>query len=302
METIIQKINQLKTQKKAIILAHIYQLPEVQDIADFVGDSLGLAQRAAQTDAEMIVFCGVQFMAETAHILSPKKKVILPDLKAGCPMADMVTIKQVLKMKEKYPMATVVSYVNTNADVKAVTDICCTSSNAVRVIKSIENNQILFFPDKNLGNWLKKQVPEKEIIPWNGFCITHERLREKDILTIKEEYPKALFAAHPECNESVLKYADFIGSTTQIVGYITSSKENEFILGTEIGTLHQILKKTPEKKVYPVDKYALVCQNMKKTTLEKILKQMDSEENVISLSKEIREKAYNSISRMISIT
>ncbi len=301
MNSLIQDIEQLKIQKRAIILAHFYQPPEIQDIADYVGDSLGLAQQAAATNAEMIVFCGVLFMAETAHILSPNKKVLLPDMDAGCPMARMVNSEQILHVKALYPEATIVSYVNSTAEVKAVSDVCCTSSNAVDVIRRINSNTVLFFPDKNLAAWVAKQVPEKTIIPWNGFCATHEKIREKDVIAAMKRHPNVPFIAHPECNENVLNYASFVGSTRQLIDYVITDNHEEFIIGTECGIQHPIYQQAPQKKIFLIDRYQQICVNMKKITREKIKMQLETEQNLITVPTEIRQKAFMAISRMLNM-
>lgn len=296
----VEKIAKLKKEKNAIILAHNYQIPEVQDIADYVGDSLGLSKKAAETDANIIVFCGVHFMAESAKILSPNKKVLLPVLDAGCPMADMIDGEQLKSFKKEYPDIPVVCYVNSSAEVKSVSDICCTSSNAVKVVKSIESDKILFVPDQNLGNYISKQVPEKEIIPWKGFCITHHRVIPDEIDKVKSTLGKIKILVHPECRPSLVEKADFVGSTSQIIEFVRESKDKEFVIGTEMGILHTLKKENPEKKFYLLSP-SLICFNMKKTSLKDVYIALKDEKNEIVVDEEIREKAYKSLEKMLSI-
>ncbi len=243
----IEEIKRLKEEKNAIILAHNYQIPEVQDIADVVGDSLKLSQVAANTEHDMIIFCGVHFMAESAKILSPNKRVILPVIDAGCPMADMVTGEDLKAFKASNPDIPIVTYVNSSADVKAHSDICCTSSNAVAVVKSLNAEKILFAPDKNLGHYVQKWVPETEIIRWEGFCITHERVKPEELLASRAARPHAPILVHPECNPKVVERADFVGSTAQIIEHVKNSSEKSFIIGTEMGILHALRKENPDK-------------------------------------------------------
>jgi len=296
----VEKIAKLKKEKNAIILAHNYQIPEVQDIADYVGDSLGLSKKAAETDANIIVFCGVHFMAESAKILSPNKKVLLPVLDAGCPMADMIDGEQLKSFKKEYPDIPVVCYVNSSAEVKSISDICCTSSNAVKVVKSIESDKILFVPDQNLGNYISKQVPEKEIIPWKGFCITHHRVIPDEIDKVKSTLGKIKILVHPECRPSLVEKADFVGSTSQIIEFVRESKDKEFVIGTEMGILHTLKKENPEKKFYLLSP-SLICFNMKKTSLKDVYIALKDEKNEIVVDEEIREKAYKSLEKMLSI-
>jgi len=297
---LVEEINALKKERNAVILSHFYQRGEVQDIADFVGDSLELSRRAAKTDADVIVFCGVHFMAETAYILSPNKKVLLPEKNAGCPMADMVTKEELIKLKEQHPDAVVVSYVNTSADVKAESDICCTSANAVRVIESIpQDKEIIFVPDKNLGDYVMKKTGRRMII-WQGYCNTHEKLTLEEVKKAKEEHPEALILAHPECRPEVLEMADGIFSTSGMVKFARESKNKEFIICTEMGLLHQLNKQCPDKTFYlPSDK--LICPNMKATTLEKVLKSLKTMEPEVKVPEDTRVKAYTALDRMLKI-
>ncbi|MCL1971632.1 MAG: quinolinate synthase NadA [Endomicrobia bacterium] len=303
MQEITEKLNKLKKEKNAIILAHIYQLPEIQDIADFVGDSLELSRKAAQTGADVIVFCGVHFMAETAAILSPKKKVLIPDVHAGCPMADMITAEKLREFKKQYKNPAVVAYVNTSADVKAESDICCTSSNAVNVIKSIDaktkDAAIIFVPDRNLGAYAQKMSGRKMVI-WNGFCPTHNNMLPEMVVRMKKEHPEAEVLVHPECRPEVIELADFALSTGGMCKHALASPKKEFIIGTETGILYKLQKENPDKKFYPVSSLA-VCPNMKKITLAKVLDVLANMKNIVGVSEDIREKAYAPIKRMLEI-
>lgn len=300
IKEMMEEINRLKVEKNALILAHNYQVGEVQDVADVVGDSYTLAKYAQNTDKDIIVFCGVHFMAESAKILSPNKKVLLPALDAGCPMADMVTGPDLAKFKAENPDIPVVAYVNTSAEVKAYTDVCCTSSNALNVVKSLGAKKILFVPDRNLGGFIAQQVPEVEIMLWDGFCITHERVEEEDVLEMQAAHPGVKFLIHPECNPAIVKYADFAGSTSQIIDYVVNSPEEEFIIGTEAGILHTIEKMAPNKKCHLLSK-CLVCQNMKKTTLTHVLEALQYEQHEIIVDEDIRQKAEQSLIRMLEV-
>ena len=299
MQEITDKINSLKKERNAVILAHIYQLPEIQDIADFVGDSLDLSRKAAETGAETIVFCGVHFMAETAAILSPQKKVLIPDSGAGCPMADMITAQQLRDEKMRYPGAKVVAYVNTSAAVKAESDICCTSSNAVNVVKSVEAETLIFVPDRNLGSYTQKMSGKKMVI-WNGFCPTHNNMLPEMVLKMKQEHPEAEVLAHPECRPEVVALADYAMSTGVMCRHVAASSKKEFIIGTEMGILYKLQKENPGKKFYPVSPMA-VCPNMKKITLAKVADVLSGMKNIVTVSEEIREKAYTPIKKMLEI-
>jgi len=300
-QMIISEIKRLKREKNAIILSHNYQIPEIQDIADYVGDSLGLSRKAADTDADIIVFCGVHFMAESAKILSPNKKVLLPVLDAGCPMADMIDADQLRSFKKEYPDTPVVCYVNSSAEVKAESDICVTSSNALKIVKSLESDRILFIPDQNLGNYISKQIPEKEIICWEGFCITHQRVRHNEIDMTRKHRGETKILVHPECNPAVVEKADFVGSTSQIIEYIKKSNDKEFVIGTEMGILHTVRKQNPDKKFYLLSP-SLVCYNMKKTSLEDVYKALKDEKNEINVDKEIMNRAYKSLESMLRLS
>lgn len=305
-QQIVDRINQLKEEKNAVILAHYYQRPEIQDIADYIGDSLELSKKAQQTDADIIVFCGVRFMAETAKILNPDKKVLHPNPESGCPMADMATVEGVLKLKQQHPDAVVVSYINTNADVKTVSDVIVTSRNAVKVVKSLKENKIIFVPDQFLGGFVAKQVPEKEFILWKGFCPPHFNLSKDALLELKNKYPQAKIAVHPECNTDAVEIADFVGSTSQIVEFATTCDSDTVIIGTEVGIEYTLKKKNPNKKyIFPqAADYcgAVHCCDMKKNTLEKVLQVLEEEINEVILDKDIIEKAIKPLERMLSLS
>jgi quinolinate synthase len=295
------RIHELRRDRKAVILAHNYQLPEVQDIADFVGDSLNLSMKAAQTDADMIVFCGVHFMAETAKILSPRKLVVLPDLSAGCPMADMIDAEQLRELKKEHPRAGVVCYVNTTAEVKAESDYCCTSANAERVVRKMleRYDEIIFVPDKHLGHYVSQQVG-RDFILWNGFCPTHARILPEDILKQKALHPKALVLAHPECTSEVLHLADQILSTEGMCRYAADSPADEFIVATEVGILHRMRKLSPSKRFYPVSDSA-VCPNMKRINLDKVLRSLEEKVFEITVPEEIASRARAGIEKMLAL-
>lgn len=296
---LLDKIKAGKQMRNAIILAHNYQLGDVQDAADFVGDSLELSRKAAETDADVIVFCGVHFMAETAKILSPQKTVLIPDINAGCPMADMINVEKLREFKAKYPGRPVVAYVNTSADVKAEVDICCTSANAIKIVESVDADEILFVPDKCLADYVASHTAKK-IIPYAGFCPTHHRILPEQILKQKELHPNAIVIAHPECSRAVLDLADGVFSTSGMIRFIAGSPEKEFIVATEMGILHRLERDHPEKKFYsPTDR--TICPNMKKITLEKLAWSLEDMQYPIELSPEIIEKARASIERMIAV-
>ena len=294
-----ERINSLKVEKNALIMAHNYQIPEVQEIADIVGDSYMLAKFAQTTDKDCIIFCGVHFMAESAKILNPSKKVILANPDAGCPMADMVQPDAFIAFKNKYPGIPVVAYVNTSAEVKALSDLCCTSSNAVKLIKAMKEDKIIFLPDRNLGKYVADQVPEKEIILWDGFCITHERVESEDVIKAIEAHPESKVLMHPECNPSVWKYADFMGSTAQIIEYAANSEDQSFIIGTEAGIMHSLQKVAPDKTFHLLSS-CLVCQNMKKTTLKDVEKALMGEVPEIVMDETLRRRAEGALLRMLN--
>ena len=300
-DPIIEKISELKRKNNAVILAHNYQRGEIQDVADFVGDSLGLSQQAAKTDADLIVFCGVHFMAETAALLSPDKTVIMPDEHAGCPMASMITARELREKKKLYPNAKVVCYVNTTAAVKAESDICCTSSNAVKIVSSIpEDEEIIFVPDKSLGAYVSSCL-DREMMYWDGYCPTHHRILAEQIVKMKSEHPAAEVVVHPECTPDVLALADHVASTTGILNYTKSSNSKEFVIGTEIGILHRMKKENPDKTFMPVTPLS-DCPNMKLNTLEKLLWSLEDIQFVVTVPEEIAVEARKAIQRMLDLS
>ncbi|MCB9052811.1 MAG: quinolinate synthase NadA [Lewinellaceae bacterium] len=303
---LFEEIEKLKKEKNAIILAHYYQEPDIQDIADYIGDSLGLSQQAAATDADIIVFAGVHFMAETAKMLSPQKKVLLPDLKAGCSLADSCPPPVFRKFKEKYPDHIVVSYINCTAELKTLTDICCTSTNAVQVIESIPKDKgIIFAPDVNLGRYLMKKTG-RDMVLWNGSCMVHEIFSHEKIVKLKMRHPEAQFIAHPECEGHLLEMADFIGSTTGLLNYTKRSEATEFIVATEVGIIHQMQKASPHKTFIPAPPNNTCacneCPHMKRNTLEKLYTCMKYEQPEIILPDWIIEQGRASIDRMLEIS
>jgi quinolinate synthase len=299
-ESLIEKIGTLKRKMNAIILAHNYQRPEVQDIADYTGDSLELSRKAAETDADVIVFCGVHFMAETAKILSPEKIVLLPDENAGCPMADMITAEQLAQEKKKYPGVQVVCYVNSSAAVKAGSDICCTSANAVQVVQSMDKDRpVLFVPDKYLGLFAMRTSGTKMHF-WPGYCPTHMKIRVDDIARQKELYPDANIVVHPECHPDVIDAADETLSTGGIIRYARAYKKKTLIVGTETGILHRLGKENPAVKYVPVTERSL-CPNMKRITLEKVLRAMEELKPKIEIPEDIRLKALLAVERMLAL-
>lgn len=294
-----EKIARLKKERNAIILAHYYQRDEIQEIADFRGDSFLLAQKAAETDADVIVFCGVHFMGESAKILAPNKTVIIPDERAGCPMADMVNVDGLRALKKQHPNATVVAYINTSADVKSETDICCTSANAKKVIESVETDEIIWVPDKNLGDYVSKFTNKKMII-WEGYCNTHDMLTVKDVEEMKAKHPNAQFVVHPECRPEVVKMGDFVGSTTAIIKYCKESPCQEFIVGTEDGTGYQLRLDSPNKQFHFATKY-LVCPNMKVNNLKKVARCLETMQPEIYVPEDVADKARLSLERMLQV-
>jgi len=318
-----EKILKLKEERNAIILSHNYQREEVQDIADFIGDSLELSRTAAGVRCDVIVFCGVNFMAESASILSPDKTVLLPELGACCPMADMITVSGARNLmtyfpgyrytsgytfpvdftlrdiKRLYPETPVVAYVNTTADVKAESDICCTSANGVKVIESLNTDKVICVPDRNLARWIAKNT-KKEVIPWDGFCHVHDRVTLEDAQRAKQEHPDALLVAHPECRIEVIEIADHVTSTSGMLRFAKSSDAKEFIIGTEIGLLYRLRKENPEKSFYPLRR-DMVCPNMKKTTLQSVLRALETMTNEIKVSEDIRIPAKRALDRMLEI-
>jgi quinolinate synthase len=299
MNTITERILELKKERNAVVLAHNYQRAEVQDIADFVGDSLELSRKAAQTKAAVIVFCGVHFMAETASIINPDKVVLLPDAGAGCPMANMITAEQLQAKKQEYPNATVVTYINSSAAVKAESDYCCTSANGVKVVNSIRAKEIIFVPDQYLGSYIESQTGKKMIL-WPGYCPTHVKILPEDVLARKKEYPNAKVVAHPECRPDVVALADEVLSTSGMIRYAARPEVKELILATEVGLLHRLTKENPGKKFIPASTKA-ICPNMKKTTLEKMQEALEMMAPEVKVPEEIREKAIVCVDRMLKI-
>ncbi len=294
-----ENILKLKKERNAVILAHNYQLGEVQDIADFVGDSLELSQKAAKTNADVIVFCGVHFMAETAYILSPDKIVLLPDIHAGCPMADMITAEGLRQRKSELPDAIVVCYINSSAEVKAESDVCCTSANAVKVIESLDAEDILFVPDQYLGHYISTKT-DKKINLWPGFCPTHIRIQPQYITNLGQEYPQAKVAVHPECRPEVIALADEVLSTGGLCRYASRTEVKEMIVGTEVGIIHRLRKENPGKRFIPVSEQA-VCPRMKLITLESVLWSLQEMTPEVKVSEEIRLKAKAAVDKMLGI-
>lgn len=300
-EELAQKIMELKKERDAVILAHNYQLGEIQDIADFTGDSLGLSIEASKTTAKVILFCGVKFMAETASIICPDKRVIVPDENAGCPMANMITARQLKALKSQNPEAKVVCYVNSTAAVKAESHICCTSANAVKVVNSIPPDlPIIFIPDKSLGDYVSKKCGRKMIL-WSGYCPTHHRIFTEDIIKLKNEHPQAEVIVHPECTADVIALADQTLSTSGMLKYARETKAKEIIVGTEIGLLHGLRKENPDKIFYPASRTA-DCPNMKLNNLEKVLWSLEDMVYEVKVPEDIRVKAWNTIDKMLKLS
>jgi len=298
MKTLSQKITELKNAKNAVILAHYYQTEDIIDIADFVGDSYALSKQANETDAEIIVFCGVRFMAESAKILSPDKKVLLPAEDAGCPMADMVTPADIKRLRQQHPDAVVVCYVNSSYEVKAQCDVCVTSSNAVKIISALQEERVVFVPDQNLANYVARQLPGKHIIPFAGFCIVHHRLNALDVDKSRQAMPDAKLLVHPECPLEVIDKADFVGSTAQIISHAGQSPHKRFLIGTEEGILYTLKKENPDKEFYLLSP-KLFCVNMKRTKLEDVYQALEREQHEIVLDKDTMDKARTSLDRML---
>jgi len=295
-----ERIAKLKTERKAVILAHNYQLGEVQDVADFVGDSLELSRKATEVEAEVIVFCGVMFMAETAKLLNPQRTVLIPDPLAGCPMCDMAPVEAVRKRKAELPGVTVVSYVNTTAAVKAETDVCCTSANAITIVNSLPDDRILFLPDRNLGHWVQRHT-EKELILWNGYCPTHQRILAQQIAALKQEHRRAVVVVHPECTPDVIDLADEVLSTGQMVRYARRPEVSEIIVGTELGLIHRMKRENPEKTFIPVS-LLTTCPNMKRITLEKVIWSLEDRQYPVEIPAEVAGRARRSIERMLELS
>jgi len=299
MKELASKVQKLKEEKNAVILAHYYVDGFIQDVADFVGDSLELARKAKSTDADIIVFCGVYFMAETAKILNPEKKVLIPYYKAGCLMADMAIAEEIEEFRKQNPDFAVVTYVNSSADVKAVSDVCCTSANAVKIVESLEKEKILFVPDRNLGSYVASKVKDKEIYLWEGYCPVHDKLRVKDVMERKER--GGVFIAHPECNEEVRRIADFVGSTSQMVNFVKEVEADRVIVGTERETIHHLRKVRPDVE-FEVAYDGFVCDQMKLITPERLLKALEREQFEVFVDKGIAEKAREAIEKMLDLS
>jgi len=295
-----EKIRELKAERNAVILAHNYQPGEVQDIADFTGDSLALSVRASQTDADIIVFCGVKFMAETAAILSPGKIVLLPDKNAGCPLADMITAVQLRELKQKHTGALVVCYVNSSAEVKAESDYCCTSANAVEIVETLPRDaEIIFVPDRHLGQYVVEKTGRKMIL-WPGYCITHATIAEDDVNKARTAHPDAIVMAHPECTEPVKAISDQVLSTGQMLKFAKKSEAKQFIVATETGIIHTLKKENPDKEFFAASSRA-VCPNMKRITLEKVLWSLEDMHYKITVPEEIRTRAKNALDKMVAV-
>ncbi len=296
---LIEKIIALKEEKDAIILAHNYQAGPVQDVADLIGDSLELSRAAASLEGSVIVFCGVDFMAETAAILSPEKKVILPAHDACCPMAEMVTAEEIRSARMRFPDAAVVAYVNTSAGVKAESDICCTSANAVKVVNSVQEDQVLFVPDRNLARYVAR-FTNKEVLPWEGYCIVHDLITVEDVTTANQDHPGTEVIVHPECRPEVIDAADYVYSTSGMIRHVCAGNKSSYIIGTEIGILYRMQKECPDKSCYPLSGRA-VCSNMKKTNLSLVLQSLENLSPLVTVPKDIASNARNSIERMLAI-
>lgn len=301
MNELVEKIKKLKKEKNAVILAHCYQNVEIDEVADYVGDSLYLSQRANETNADIIVFAGVYFMAQTAKLLSPDKKVLLPRMESGCRMADMIDLEQVKEFKSLHPNIPVVCYINSTAEVKSECDMCCTSSNAVKVVESMGAKEILFLPDTYLGKWVEAKLGNIKITTYPGFCPTHLQIKPKDILEAREKYPNAKVLAHPECHQEVVKLADYVGSTTGIMKYAIESDNKQFIIATEKGVVDRLKRDYPDKEFILI-KDNIICPNMKWHTLQDIYDALDKEQHEITVDAEVAKKAVNCINRMLEVS
>ena len=300
MTPLLERLAALKRERNAVILAHNYQRPEVQDAADITGDSLGLSRQAAQTDADVILFCGVHFMAETAAILCPDRAVLIPDPHAGCPMANMITPRQLEQEKAKRPDAAVVCYVNSSAEIKALSDVCCTSANAVDVVRTLpEDREVLFVPDRSLGSWVSKQLG-RELLFWPGYCPTHHRILPEHVDAAREAHPQARLVVHPECLDEVVAAADHVASTSGMLRYCKASDAKEFLIGTETGMLHPLRKENPDKAFYPVTELS-DCPNMKLTTVEKMVWSLEDMQHRVAVPRGVADRARGAIERMLAI-
>jgi quinolinate synthase len=304
-EALAEEIRELARRRNAVILAHNYQLADVQDVADFTGDSLGLALEAQKTDAELIIFCGVHFMAESAKVMNPEKKVLLPNLSAGCSLADSITPESLQEWKDRYPGYAVVTYVNSTAEVKALSDICCTSANAVSIVRSLPGDKVLFTPDRNLGNWVKRQVPEKDIVIYDGACPTHDVLRGANVTKTRSAYPDAVVIAHPECREDIIALADEVCSTTAMLDRIGRHPyAKTFIIATESGIIHQMKKRYPDRQFIMADGCIgcrLHCPYMKMITLESVKRSLLEDKFEVTVEADVLEGARRSLERMLAV-
>lgn len=301
MKKIIDKINNLKKKKNAIILAHSYQNIEIDHVADFVGDSLYLSQQAQKTDADIIIFAGVYFMAQTAKIISPEKKVILPNINAGCLMADMIDHKQMISFKKTHPNIPIVCYINSTAEVKAECDICCTSSNALEIVKSLNSGKVLFLPDANLGKWVESKLNNVEVITYNGNCPVHNNINTEDIQNARKQHPNAQILIHPECRPEVSSLGDYVGSTSGIINYVKNSQDTQFVIVTEKGVYDRLKRDYPDKEFFLI-RNNMICDSMKLTSLEEILNALENETNEIHLDEKIRKASFNCIERMLKVS
>lgn len=301
MKNLIEKIKEIKEEKNAIILAHSYQNIEIDEVADFVGDSLYLSQKAKDTNADIIVFAGVYFMAQTAKIISPEKKVLLPNINAGCLMADMINHKQMIEFKKNHPNVPVVCYINSTAEVKAECDICCTSSNALKIVKSLNVPRVLFLPDANLGKWVEKKLKDVEVITYNGNCPVHHNVEKRDIELARKKYPNAKILIHPECKPEVSALGDYVGSTSGIMEFVRKSKDKQFVIVTEKGVCDRLERDYPDKK-FVLIRNNMLCESMKLTTLEEILYSLEHEVNEITLDENIRKLSAGCIERMLKVS
>ena len=298
---LIAAIQELKTNKNAVILSHYYQLPEIQELADHVGDSFALSKLASELPNDLIVFCGVDFMAESAKLLCPDKTVLLPVKDASCPMANMATARDVKQLRDEYPDAAVVSYVNSTTAVKALSDICCTSGNAIRVIRSLPHKQVIFVPDSGLGTYVASLIPEKEFILFDGFCPPHHDVNEIDVMLAKQAHPDACLLVHPECGQQVRKHADYIGSTAQIIRHVAKSEHNCFLVATEEGILHPLTKNHPDKAFHMLTRH-FICRDMKKITAAHLLRSLQTMEGIINIPENMASKARIPLQRMLEVT
>lgn len=301
MKNLLERINKLKQEKNAIILAHSYQNIEIDEVADFVGDSLYLSQKARDTKADIIVFAGVYFMAQTAKIISPEKKVLLPNLNAGCLMADMINLNQIIEFKKQHPNLPVVCYINSTAEVKSECDICCTSSNAVEIVKSLKASKVLFVPDANLGKYVESQLNDVEVVTYNGCCPVHDNVTKQNILDARNKYPQAKILIHPECKPTISSLGDYIGSTSGIIDYVKNSQDNQFVIVTEKGVADRLKRDYPDKEFILISNNML-CESMKLTTLEEILYSLENEVSEITIDEDIRKRSSNCIQRMLKVS